>query len=197
MTTPESISNSIDWKGHAKRLSNAVLPHEITLLELSWAETQKKFPAIGSFTLKNPNVQKVIPTLAKRITGISDYSRTEVLSMLEQAFTATETIPGTDELARRFRTISELEVPEGATRQERSRAVRRAQTISRTETQYAMNHGAIASYATAKVEKVEILDSDNDPECSERNGKIVSLEEALAIEPHPNCVIAFSPIVGD
>lgn len=196
--TPESIAGSVDWKGHAKRLSNAVLPHEITLLEIAWNEGRKKFPAIGSFTLKNPNVAKVIPTLAKRITGISEYSRTEVLSMLEQAFTATETIPGTDELARRFRTISELEAPEGATRQERSRAVRRAQTIARTETQHAMNRGAIISYTEAGIEKVEILDSDNDEECAARNGKIVTLEEALEIleDVHPNCVIALSPRVS-
>ena len=195
MSTPEQVAKKVDWKGHAKRLADAALPHEITLLEIAWEEGRKKFPAIGSFTLKNPNVQKVIPTLAKRITGISEYSRTEVVSMLEQAFTATETIPSTDELARRFRTISELEVPEDGTPKEKRRARRRAQTIARTETQYAFNRGAILSYSEAGIEKVEILDSDNDPECEARNGKIVTLEEALEIEPHPNCVMALTPVV--
>lgn len=196
MTTPEQVASRVDWKGHAKRLADAVLPHEITLLELSWGETQKKFPAIGSFTLKNPEVQKVIPTLAKRITGISEYSRTEVTSMLEQAFTATETIPGTDELARRFRTISELEAPEGATRQERSRAVRRAQLIANTETGMAMNQGAILSYREAKIEKVEVLDGDGDDICAEANGQIWTLEQAEE-NPlgHPGCTRSFAPVV--
>lgn len=195
MTTPDSIIKKVNWANHAKRLASAITPHHVTLLELSWREQQKKFPVIGDFSLKNPNVAKVVKTLATRIVGISEYTRTEVRSMLEQAFTTTETIPGTDEIARRFRTLAELDVPEDATPKEKRRAGRRAQTIARTESQRAFNHGALTAYAEAGIEKVEILDSDNDEECAARNGKIVSLEEALEIEPHPNCVMALVAVV--
>lgn len=195
MTTPEAIAKRVNWKRHASNLSGAIVPKQLVLLEIAWEAQRKKFPIIGAFDLKNPNVQKLIPGLAKRVVGISEYSRTEIVSMLDQALAGAGKIPGTDEIARRFRLIAELSEPEGATRQELRRAVRRAQTIARTETTTAFNHGAVASYAEAGVEKVELLDSDNDPECAERNGKIVSLEEALEIEPHPNCVLAFAPVV--
>jgi hypothetical protein len=45
------------------------------------------------------------------------------------------------------------------------------------------------------VTKVRALDSDNDPECEERNGTVYTLEEAADVEAHPNCVLAWEPIV--
>lgn len=183
--TPDSITNAVNWKQHASNLVDAIAPNHIRLLELSWGEAQKKFPVIGAFDLKNPAVQSTIKDLGKRITSIAETTRTDIRGILETALTGEGKIPSTDEIAKLIRAS-------GATN-----SVSRSNTIARTETTTAFNHGAVISYHAAGVEKVEILDSDNDPECEARNGKIVTLEEALAIEPHPNCVLSFSPVVGD
>lgn len=193
--TPDSIVNKVDWRKHASNMAEAITPNHIRLLELAWDEQRKKFPIIGDFTLKNPNVQRTVKDLAHRIVGISEYTRTEVRSMLEQAFTATEKIPSTDEIARRFRTLAELDVPDDASPKEKTRAVRRAQTIARTETQKAFNEGAFLSYEAADIERVECLDTDNDEECAARNGKVFTIAEARDIDPHPNCVLAWIPVV--
>lgn len=183
MSRAEDIVNRVNWKEHALALADAITPHHIRLLELAWKEQQKKFPLIGDFNLKNPRVADTIKTLGKRIVGIAETTRNDIRGILETALTGEGQIPSTDAIAKLIR-------ESGA-----NVSVSRAQTIARTETTTAFNHGAIASYAEAGVEKVELLDSDNDPECAERNGKIVSLEDALEIEPHPNCVLAFAPVV--
>lgn len=194
MTSAEDIAGKVDWAAHKKRLVSLIVPKHIALLELSWNAERERLPVLGAFDLKDENVQKTIKTLGKRIVGISETTRQEVTTMLEQAIAGAGKIPGTDEIARRFREISEL-APKDDTPEEKRRAARRARTISRTESQCAFSNGAFLSYEAAGVDKVECLDSDNDPECEARNGKIFTIDEARDIEPHPNCVLTWIPVI--
>lgn len=195
MTTPDDILSRVNVRDHAKRLTDALVPRYIDLLELAWNENAERLGVQGAFDLKNENVQKTVKDLGKRITGISETTRDEIRTALDQIF-AGDKVPGTDEIARRLREIGELDPGPNATPREKRRAARRAQTISRTETQVAFNQGALTTYEEAGV-RVEILDSDNDEECAARNGKIVSVDEARDIvdSAHPNCQIAVVPVV--
>lgn len=179
----DEILDAVDWDEHADDMVEAITPNHIKLMELSWGEAQKDFPDLPDFDLKNPHVKKAVKTLGKRITGIAETTRNDIKGILETALTSEDKIPGIDAIAKLIR-------ESGATN-----SVSRSRTIARTETTAALNQGTLSSYAELGIEKVEILDSDDDPECSERNGTTVTLEEAMAIEPHPNCVMAFSAVV--
>lgn len=178
MSRAQQIADRVDAAAHAKRLSKAMTPHYITLLELGW---DAKIG--GAFDVSNPAVKQTISRLATRCVGMTETTKDDIRAVLERAFDL-EDVPGVDKIAAQLR--------EAGVTSSRSRS----RTIARTETRAAYNEGAIMSYREAGVERVEILDSDNDPECAERNGKIVSIEEATEIDPHPNCVIAFAPVVG-
>jgi hypothetical protein len=56
----------------------------------------------------------------------------------------------------------------------------------------------VAYKASGVVTGVRVLDSDNDPECEEWNGRVVSIDEAddIPVLGHPNCVRALSPVVS-
>lgn len=74
----------------------------------------------------------------------------------------------------------------------------RAETIARTEMRVAQNGAALDSYQVEGVQSVEMLDGDQDDVCKERDGQVVSLEQAeshMAAE-HPNGTLDFAPVVN-
>ena len=58
----------------------------------------------------------------------------------------------------------------------------------------AYNRAALDAYGEFGVEKVLAYDGDYDPECEERNGQEFTVEEALAIEDHPNGTLDWAPV---
>lgn len=73
----------------------------------------------------------------------------------------------------------------------------RAETIARTELMDAYNGAALASYGDLGATEVQAIDGDDDTECSERDGQTFSIEEADAIEDHPNGTLDWVPVVPD
>jgi hypothetical protein len=68
--------------------------------------------------------------------------------------------------------------------------------IAQTETAVAFNTGAVLSYREAGIEKVEVLDGDEDEDCASVNGTTQTLEWAMDNPvAHPHCTRAFSPVV--
>jgi len=134
-----------------------------------------------SFSLDNPHVQTVLGRLAKDITSVPDTTKDDVQRLVGAA---AENGWSVEELAKQIREKGAIA--------SRSRAL----TIARTETGHGYNLGAVASYRTAGVREVDVLDGDDDPICAAANGARWTLEEAEA-NPlgHPNCVRAFSPVV--
>jgi len=79
----------------------------------------------------------------------------------------------------------------------------RAEVIARTETMHAQNFASLEAYkASDTVTAIEIIDGQLgdrscDP-CRERDGRIVTLEEAERImaDEHPNGTLSLAPVVG-
>jgi len=77
----------------------------------------------------------------------------------------------------------------------------RAKLISRTETLNLQRASTLAAYeSNASILSVQIRDgllSDSDDACIERDGRIVPIGEAGAVQPlHPMCTLSFSPVVS-
>ncbi len=72
----------------------------------------------------------------------------------------------------------------------------RAEVISRTETALSYNRAAIRGYDQFGVKEVEAIDGDGDLECAARNGLTFSVEDALAIEDHPNGTLDWVPVLA-
>lgn len=72
----------------------------------------------------------------------------------------------------------------------------RAERIATTELQFAYNAAALDSYGAMGVSKVTAIDGDDDEECAARNGQTFSLEEAEAIEDHPNGTLDWAPVLS-
>lgn len=74
----------------------------------------------------------------------------------------------------------------------------RAQLIARTETLHAQRTCSLAMYRESpEIKKVIAFDGDYDDECIARNGTEYTFDEADVENAitHPNCVLAFAPVV--
>jgi len=70
----------------------------------------------------------------------------------------------------------------------------RAETVARTETMLSYNRAALDAYGEFGVERVLAYDGDYDPECAARDGQTFTVEEAMAIEDHPNGTLDWAPV---
>ena len=76
----------------------------------------------------------------------------------------------------------------------------RGEVIARTETHWAQNVVSLDAYKEAGFEEVQAVDNQggfNDADCSERDGKKFSLEEAEGISDHPNGTLNWVPVVEE
>lgn len=74
----------------------------------------------------------------------------------------------------------------------------RANTIARTETAIAVNHGTVLGISQAGGEYVDVFDGDDDEVCAAANGATWTIDDALANPTgHPNCVRAFAPHISE
>jgi hypothetical protein len=71
----------------------------------------------------------------------------------------------------------------------------RPDTIARTELQHAQNVAALDRYAeTGLVDRVRIIDGDQDAPCAGRNGTTVPLADRPQLA-HPNCTLVVVPVL--
>lgn len=74
----------------------------------------------------------------------------------------------------------------------------RAENIARTETGFAWNDAAIASYETQGYKSVLVYDGDGDTACQDANGQTWSIAYAKEhLLEHPRCVRSFGPSTSD
>jgi SPP1 gp7 family putative phage head morphogenesis protein len=73
----------------------------------------------------------------------------------------------------------------------------RAERIATTELQFAYNAAALDAYRESGIEQVEAIDGDEDDECAARNGEVMSVEEAEAIDDHPNGTLDWMPVIDE
>jgi hypothetical protein len=58
---------------------------------------------------------------------------------------------------------------------------------------FAYNSAALDSYREFGVTEVEAIDGDEDDECATRDGQVYPVDEAYAIEDHPNGTLDWAP----
>lgn len=73
----------------------------------------------------------------------------------------------------------------------------RAELIARTEMMAAYNAAALATYTDAGIEYVQAIDGTGDPECAERDGQVMTADEADMIEDHPNGTLDWIPYLEE
>jgi len=71
----------------------------------------------------------------------------------------------------------------------------RSPTIARSELAVVYNISSLASYHQIGVQRVEVIDGENDVECADARGQVWTVDKAL-VNPiaHPNCLRSFAPI---
>lgn len=70
----------------------------------------------------------------------------------------------------------------------------RAETIARTETALSYNRATVLGYKEFGVSHLLAYDGDGDEECAARDGQEFTIDEAEAIEDHPNGTLVWSPV---
>lgn len=115
----------------------------------------------------------------------------------------------TDEMEKQIKEILTDGVLKGQSIGDMSRDIRdtvenigiqRARVIARTETIYAINQAAIATYKEHHVKEVEWLAAQDDricEECMERDGKTYPINNPPDIPAHPNCRCAVLPVIEE
>ena len=168
-----------------KRLADAVAPFYARTAEAVHAGVGATMPKKA-----DPLAESIVTTLltraGKRITGINQTTRDEVLRVIREA------------LAEGFEQGDPARILGERVEAAAAFSEYRAERIARTESMWSYNTAALASYADYGVEYVEALDGDEDEACAARNGNIFTLAEA-AIETdaeHPNGTLDWSPVVG-
>jgi hypothetical protein len=142
---------------------------------------------LDKFTYDDPFVEKTLTTyVGERITQLDETTRGDVSLLVRNAVEA-----GTGSATELGDKIADLvrEKFDGY-------ADWRADRIARTETGIGYNIGNVLGYREAGVEKVRVIDGDQDEECAKANGQVWTLAEALANPlAHPNCERDFAPEV--
>jgi phage portal protein BeeE len=174
--------NAARWD---KRLRDAIAPYYARTGEAVYSGVGATMPRKA-----DPLAEGIVSTLltraGKRITGINETTRDEVLRVIREA------------LAEGFEQGDPARILGEKVAAAAAFDEYRAERIARTEAMWSYNTAALESYRAHDVEYVEALDGDGDEACAARNGNIFTLAEA-AIETeaeHPNGTLDWSPVVG-
>jgi len=154
------------------------------------AVVAQAFQGMVTLRLDDPAVRRILQEAASRVVGIDETTRSAIRVMLAQGheagYSAWQIAHGVPEDG--FPGIDGLFKQTWAGRSE---------TIARTELQHAQVRSAVDRYhATGLVDEVELVDGEDDPVCSARNGKRVPLEQVPGLA-HPRCTLAIIPIIRE
>jgi hypothetical protein len=181
------LADSFDWDKWSAKVRSAI---EDDYRAIALEQGQREADAYDlDFDAEDPFVDHFFTEyLGERITQIDETTRDRVRGELQSAL-ADGNADSVQDLAERLRTA----VGDSA-----AFSPSRALTIARTETAFAVGHGAGLAYRQNGITHVEISDGDDDEDCAEADGEIWTVDEYLA-EPiaHPNCVRSASPVLDD
>ncbi len=168
-----------DEPGENARMQKALRPHLSGIAETVTGRAKSLFGEAKADPFSDAVEEELLTRTGLRIKGINDTTRDAVVNAIRDGYEANLTV---DEVAQR---ISELPAFDDA----------RAEMVARTESGYAYNYAAVSSYREYGVERVEVIDGDEDEACAQANGSTWTLDEANE-NPlgHPNCVRDFIPV---
>jgi hypothetical protein len=189
--TPKQLQHLVDtfdWDKWNGKVRDAIEPH-YTAIAVEQGERAVDEYGLDGFDADDPFVDKFFTGyLGERITQIDETTREKVTSVLQDAVGSGASVD-TRELADRIRT---------AVGDAYAFSPARGLTIARTETAFAVGHGAGLAFKQNGIEHVEISDGDGDDECEEADGQIWTVDEYLAeVIAHPNCVRSAAPADGE
>lgn len=124
--------------------------------------------------------EKVLASLGLRIKGINETTRDKILAAIKEGIEAGD---GAAQLGDRVEAAAAFDEY-------------RAEMIARTESNRVLNESQIESFREFDVKTVRAIDGDDDAECAARDGQEFDLDDALAIEDHPNGSLDWVPVVG-
>jgi hypothetical protein len=170
------------WDTFKGDLWDIMQPFYLEVFGMAYEDAVRDFGFGGiAWNQSNPLVKKALKARENLIKGVADtvFEHVKLLTekQNEEGFTA-------QELAKRIRELGLTD--------SKSRSL----MIARTESAVGANVGATMAYRDAGIEKVKVLDGDEDAECASADGAIWTIDEAEANPiAHPNCVRAFAPYV--
>lgn len=135
-----------------------------------------------AFRLDDISTRQILQIAAERVVRISDTTRQALRDELAAGQEAGESAY---ELAQRIDRLY-METWAG-----------RALMIARTEIGEAQRVSALNRYkATGLVDRVGIIDGDDDEPCASRNGTVVAIDKAPGLA-HPNCTLVLYPVLRE
>jgi hypothetical protein len=179
----QQLVDSFDWDAWNGKIRGAIEPHYAAIAIDAGERTADQYEL--DFDADDPFVDKFFTEyLGERITQIDETTRDKISSVLQDTLASSQSATP-QELAGKIRDV----VPD-AYAFDASRSL----TIARTETAFAVGHGAGLTYKQNGITHVEISDGDGDDECAEADGQIWTVDEYLAeVIAHPNCERSAAP----
>ena len=140
-------------------------------------------------------VERVLRRGAARVTKINRATRDEVAAILATA--VEQEVPLLD-VADALEAGTDLTPLIGRSGGVVADLGYRAEMIARTELMDAYNAASLYSYSDAGIEMVQAVDGTGDEECPAREANSpYTVDEADAIEDHPNGTLEWLPVLGD
>jgi phage portal protein BeeE len=170
-----------DWDA---KLLKVLAPYATEIANLTVTQTKQALaPGKADFAdiVGDKTLQAILKRLGLRIKGINETTRDRVATAIREGVEAGD---GAAQLGDRIEAAAAFDEY-------------RAELIARTESARALNESQIESYREFDVTTVLAIDGDNDEECAARDGQEFDLDEALAIEDHPNGTLDWSPVIGE
>jgi hypothetical protein len=186
---PRDTSTWFD-KGWDAKLHKALVPHLTVMAEAVVAQVHDVLPAKPHKAGPVGAVERTLNRGAARVTGINETTRAKIQEAIIRGLEDGLSVLDVADLIEESGTVGGLEM--GALFDEY-----RAEMIARTELMDAYNGAAIGSYSDAGITQVEAIDGDGDEECAARDGQTFGIDEADAIEDHPNGTLDWVPVIGE
>ncbi len=145
-------------------------------------------PATAGKALSDTVMRRLLESAGLRITGLNRTTRDGVLHAVREA--AAEGMRLGESMAQIGDRIEAIRIRDLPVFGEY-----RGELIARSETGAIWREANVETYRTYGVQRVTASDGDKDAICANRNGKVYPLDEALAIEEHPNGTLDWVPLV--
>jgi hypothetical protein len=178
------------------KMTRALAPHLTVMAESVNKQIVEVLPPKPSGKAAPPGaVERVLARGVTRVQGITETTRAKVQDAITRGLDAGLSVTDVADLVEGIGSEEDaatIGLDLGSLFDEY-----RAEMIARTELMDAYNGAALGSYSDAGVEMVQAIDGDGDPECAERDGETFSVDDADAIEDHPNGTLDWVPVIEE
>jgi SPP1 gp7 family putative phage head morphogenesis protein len=166
-----------DEKRWVAELTDALKPHAALAAESAYTRTSAMLDRASKADMRDAILARLLRKVGLRVKDIAETTRQKVRAATEEGIAEGMGAAQLGKLVSESAAFGEY----------------RGELIARTETNHVLNAAQLESYREYEVEKVQAYDGDDDPECAARNGQVYTVEEASAIQDHPNGTLDWAP----